>query len=133
MLKCREQLNAIAEKAARTLWVHAWAEKWVYRIDHGEIDRELQPWSAGDELMNLAPETPSRFSDDASHLLATMEMDTGVNIASHLRAYDLEEDEGGHLIASSALGVGVGLWEHDDGALKIPYIEVFADTDELGI
>ena len=116
--------------AARSMFVLAWANQAEFDLEYGFID-EL-PWSPGSELMDVAPDTPERFIGKAEHLLATTECDNATDLTEYAKSLGLSSGEFGHYIAMSALGQGVGLWEYDEGKLKVPLTESFVDSDEMG-
>lgn len=124
------------EGAARALYVSAWASAWEYAV---EDDRATgHPWSGGDELTEVAPDTPADITKEAEVLLRTTAMDNRVNLTEIADEAGIDDWDFGFALAMEAMGHGVGLqdektadgdyFEHD---LKFPYVEPIVDlTDE---
>lgn len=117
----REVLDMIA----RTLFVTAWAD---------EEERAGRGYP-GQDLMDVAPETPPEAAQAAMELMKAFELLNKDGfpelLAKTLRAGKLEDslknrEEFGYLLAMQALGHGVGLGdEFGDHGLEVPDIEFY--------
>lgn len=127
----RDVYAIMVNSMARTLFVDQWANE----------EEEQGRCYSGQNLMDVAPETPSEYRDEALRLVGHMEAANGMAfvclaykafVADGLTTY--EDDDGwdkvtddvleefGHYVAMASLGHGV-CWEDDraDAGIEYPH------------
>ena len=126
--------NEVIRAAARAVYVSAWA-------DYMEEKGKAHGWG-GQDLMDLAPRTPSSATAWAKKLIAAMERMNGKTIEAmaasavsgarsggHSWEKEGTYEDFGHYTAMQALGHGVS-WDdsHAPHGFKIPHGEFYCDT-----
>lgn len=98
--------NAILAAAARAFFVSTWAD----------AEEEAGRTYPGCDLMDVAPETPTNFTNEAHKWLCLWAIQAGMPYQDiHEQHFPgMSEDRFGHYAAMEAMGHGVGLWEYTD-------------------
>jgi hypothetical protein len=131
-------ISTIIDAMARTLWVTHWGDEHERKCEE-DSEHEL-PWGGGDDLMDVAPETPWQAYVDAGRLVGMVEARNRLQIdaawASALKRdgvnwEELDEaatrkskEDFGHYLTMEALGHGVS-WmdDHEEHGLEVPHFE----------
>lgn len=120
----------IVEGAARAMFVDAWAGAWERAVEDDQA--ESLPWGGGEDLTQVAPETPPDFVKDAETFVRTTAFDNKVDLAKMAEEHEIDEHTFGFYLAMEGMGHGVGLWEYiEDHGLKIPHIEPILDYEDV--
>jgi hypothetical protein len=123
----KDREDIIVEAMARAMFVSSWAD---YEEEHGR-------YYPGQELMDIAPDTPQDAIDEAVKLYDEIEEINDIDFNDFIPPgfsddWDRElADEFGHYLAMEALGHGVS-WmdDYEHHGLKIPNIEYYYYPDE---
>lgn len=132
--------DTIITAMARALFVNAYADA----ADNGELPDGYDEAGSGEDWMNVAPETPRRFENEAWRLAGKIEQLNGMsiiclfNLACEADNVDMEDaganysSDFGHCLAMQALGTGVSWFDdHERFPIKLPYVEAYLGDDDL--